>query len=863
MKRVISIILTAVFAFGAALPASAKTWITLSSWAYTDVSNYRKDGLLPQSMDGISDYTTEINRLQFAEILYNSLYKSRMINQNNYIHGFLDIKHVAATALKNQNIIEGEFVSEDEYGNKEYNFNPDKKLTREEMAAMLYRTIDRFAKGLLTAMSIVPADSDKVSDWAKEAVGAVLGSQVMLGRDGGNFDPQGTLTIEQAIVSVYRLYQMYPTAPNADGAGIRTNTETFIQSYENGMTETIKGNILYIKSGDNALMEFETDIYSCIDAVTVNGKNYAVAQHCNKKTDVYDMAEKKILFSIPYPFSFADGEYIVTESSDIGPMTFGLYDYSGKEILEPKYSYSEIETLKANNFEPQKEAYRAPDGWYYYADWHDKGHLYKVDTNGENKQKLSDRDCFNIKYINGWLYYSVRGEDEGKLFCVREDGKYEQQITEFDGSLLVRDDTRLNLVDEIKDQSENIYKGVWFSSYGGADDEYIYDDEWVYYIASHTDDERSDGSIYRIRFTEDGKAVKECISGDVKLRNVGYGAEALYNDGTIYFMSNNSWYVENQTHVPESIYSYKDGELKKISKDKDVSNFGFYKGRLAFSVITSRYEPQFEEDYSYITGMEVYIFDENCESFEILEEAKPYIEGKLAEGKGGHDYWLENRDNTNSRDDYADDTEDLPEEYVMENYSDERFTVFYDYEWKKIGEEEGMAGGPKNLCVRDADGKETVLCGTNEWEGGLRRIDDILYYMQNSYNNGHTGKILVAYNLNTGDKKQIADDVKNIWSYAREDDKFILVTDTNLNIVRYDINEDKCTALFPNSNSNKYGKLYYLTGMANMEGIYKVDVDGNISTVTDTLAMYGQYVPNGAQTGSRGDWYELYGRNDE
>lgn len=846
----------------AALPAQAKTWITLSSWAYTDVSNYRKDGLLPESMEEISDYTTDISRLQFAEVLYNSLIKSKLTNKYNSYNSFKDVKSAAASFLKTMDIVEGEVVSTDEYGNNEYNFYPDRKLTREEMAVMLYRTVTKYASGLLQAISSIPADDDKVSEWAKEAVGSVMGSGVMLGRDGGKFDPQGTLTIEQAIVSVYRLYQMYPTAPNADGAGIRTNTETFVQSYENGMSETIQGNMLYIKQGDSVLMEFETDVYSCIDAVTVGGRSYAVAQHCNKKTDVYDMETKNILFSIPYPYSYADSEYIVTENSDIGPMTFGLYDYSGKEIVEPKYSGEELEKLKANNFVMPKEEYRAPDGWYYYADWHDEGHLYKVDTNGENKQKLSDYDCFDIVYINGWLFYSARGEYENKLFCVRADGKHEQQLTENKGRLLVNDDTVLELV-----ENDGEPYNVWFSSYGYSYnyEDYVFDDEWIYYGEADEDsgENIAKGAIYRVRFEEDGTAVKEKVSGDIPMYTSVYGgANAIMRDSTIYFRSEKSW-VTMETE-DESLYAYKDGELEKISGDYDVSNFGFTEdGRLAFSVIENS-EEQFEDDYRYVIAMEIYVESEKGGEFVIYEEAEPYIKAKLENEKRSHDEWVEKYKNGTENEDnqwnYADlgEDEELPEEAVIEDVSDERYTVFYKYRWEKT-EHGGYAGGPVNLCVRDESGNVTVLCENNEWVGnGMERRGDVLYYTQTTSNNGHTSNAFIAHDLNSGAKNIIADDVNSIWVRSSENDKWFLYTDTNLNMNRYDLESGKITSVYPNSSSNRYGKLYYLTRMNyGVEGVYKIDTDGNISTVTDTLAMYGVYVPNGAKSGNSGEWFDL------
>jgi hypothetical protein len=48
------------------------------------------------------------------------------------------------------------------------------------------------------------ADSDKVSDWARESVAALAGLKVMEGTGGGMLSPKNSCTVEQAILLVYR-----------------------------------------------------------------------------------------------------------------------------------------------------------------------------------------------------------------------------------------------------------------------------------------------------------------------------------------------------------------------------------------------------------------------------------------------------------------------------------------------------------------------------------------------------------------------------------------------------------------------------------------------------------------------------------
>ena len=70
MKRIIAALTALMLLMPSAL---AETWITVSSWAYNDVSNFKKAGMLPESFDDISDFTQPVTRLQTAQILYSAL----------------------------------------------------------------------------------------------------------------------------------------------------------------------------------------------------------------------------------------------------------------------------------------------------------------------------------------------------------------------------------------------------------------------------------------------------------------------------------------------------------------------------------------------------------------------------------------------------------------------------------------------------------------------------------------------------------------------------------------------------------------------------------------------------------------------
>ncbi|MGN0108104.1 MAG: S-layer homology domain-containing protein, partial [Hominilimicola sp.] len=278
MKRIISIALTAVLmCTSLVLPATAATWVTVSSWAYNDVSNFKKEGLLPESFEDISDYTQDITRMQFAELIYSVLIKTKLTTgYADYIY-FDDTDSKAANTLRAMTIVEGEMLLaiEKESGAAiRNNFYGERLITREEMASMLYRTANEVCNLYFDDSSSDIADWDDISDWARESVSKMLSSGMLSGMEDGRFAPKSNLTIEQAITAVYRLYNNIPINPGADGANIKSNEEITVQSYSNGITETKKGNVLYLRNNSGVLMEFETDIYSNIYCETVDGVIY-------------------------------------------------------------------------------------------------------------------------------------------------------------------------------------------------------------------------------------------------------------------------------------------------------------------------------------------------------------------------------------------------------------------------------------------------------------------------------------------------------------------------------------------------------------------------------------------------------------
>lgn len=801
MKRIISIILAAVMIAAAMPQALAKSLVTVSAWAYNDVSNFTSKGLLPDSFENVKDYTQPITRLQFAELVYSAVGSMRPdgYRTNRY---FADTDSVAAAYLAYNLIMVGEGTGVGLYeigGDPSDVFYPDRQLTREEMAAVIYRAVRKFCPDMFEAEDKGEllgklSDHEAVSAWALDAVLELMRIGVISGMDDGSFEPKASLTIEQAIAVVYKLHNSLPAALKPDGADIHSSYETEIQTYSNGMVETKKNTVLYLRDGGKILMDFETDVYSNIYCESVNGIIYAAAQNIHGKTEVYNAVTKELIFTIPYPITGIDGEYIHTKSKNTGPMTFGLYDYSGRELLAPKYSLEEIEIIKENGHKVPVDEYQAPSGWIYFADQNDGGRLCRMDSNGENKQRLSDiENVCRIEYINGRIFFNAYSNKKEQLYCINTDGTGETRLSEMSASVNVSFDRYLRLVPA--DNSSTGYDMVDISNNG------IYSyDEWVYY--REYDNDAGISSLWRVNIMDNG-IKKEKIFGDDNVFDI---SDVQVKNGRIYWRVNAS--ENSDTGFKLSLYCFDGTEPKKLSGDMNVIDYGFYNDRLV--MITGGMGNADTEGGADTTA---YIADpdgSNLKVFTEIEQAKSRFVGTI--------------DNT-----YGKST------FEFEQYSDDTFTVYMISEW-------GENVNKNTLCAADADGHEIVIA---ENAYIVYRIDNTVYYRMYYSENDNS---IYSCDLNTGEQKTIADDVLwlSVKSITYGDDWFTYM-DYSHNIWRYDAKLGTRSEIFPNSSMRRYGKVQKMLGLN--DGMYKVDTDGNYALISTEYAANCLYVENGAKEG--------------
>lgn len=174
-----------------------------SAWAKEEVEAACELGLVPCHI--IGKFKTDINREEFCEIAIE-LVKLALNKDHDMVHmlngdiasPFDDVDNKAVGWAQKLEIVTG-------VGDKK--FEPKRGISRQEAAKMLYNICVKVLKMDKEAPKSNFADAESIADWAIEPVDYVLHKKLMNGVGDNKFDPKGSYTREQAILTMYRLYK--------------------------------------------------------------------------------------------------------------------------------------------------------------------------------------------------------------------------------------------------------------------------------------------------------------------------------------------------------------------------------------------------------------------------------------------------------------------------------------------------------------------------------------------------------------------------------------------------------------------------------------------------------------------------------
>ena len=164
----------------------------VADWARNFVALAVKNGIVPETGLG-DDYTKPITRAQFCA-LGVKLYETATGNAIAGRSSFDDTNDINVEKLASLGVVNG-------YGNGK--FGPNDTLTRAAAATMLVKIADNL--GIATTVKDTNFTDVASNHWASEFIARVGSIGVMNGTSATTFHPENHYTIEQSIVTMYRL----------------------------------------------------------------------------------------------------------------------------------------------------------------------------------------------------------------------------------------------------------------------------------------------------------------------------------------------------------------------------------------------------------------------------------------------------------------------------------------------------------------------------------------------------------------------------------------------------------------------------------------------------------------------------------
>lgn len=188
--------------------------INSSEWATDIIAEAVNLGII--SANNSWNFPSSICREDFCNIAVRMIESAGVIlpteNPQRPL-GIKDTENINVLKLYKAGVILGK-----EHHKTGITFAPGDFITREEAATILYRMSKVIGIGLGVVRSEVVYywDEDKASDWALEAIKYMRNMKVMEGVNGYEFYPKELYTVEQAVVTMVRLYNKYITQNNED-----------------------------------------------------------------------------------------------------------------------------------------------------------------------------------------------------------------------------------------------------------------------------------------------------------------------------------------------------------------------------------------------------------------------------------------------------------------------------------------------------------------------------------------------------------------------------------------------------------------------------------------------------------------------
>lgn len=174
--------------------------LLVSDWAREEVEAAVAIDLVPKELIG-ENLTKNVTRAEFAAIAV-TLYEN-LIGQEVYVDtDSMPFDDIDKSLYVNEIITA--YGLEITNGTSENTFSPDALITREQMATMIVRALNSAQISTVTESVLSFADSNNISEYAKDAVRFMSDKGIIKGVGDNKFAPKATATREQAILIAYR-----------------------------------------------------------------------------------------------------------------------------------------------------------------------------------------------------------------------------------------------------------------------------------------------------------------------------------------------------------------------------------------------------------------------------------------------------------------------------------------------------------------------------------------------------------------------------------------------------------------------------------------------------------------------------------
>jgi len=170
------------------------------SWGIDQVNKAKEYNLINDiNYECLNEYITREEVCELIVNLYEAMTEKEVVLPS--INKFIDTESEEVLKANALGIVNGI---------KETQFSPKSNVSKEEMATMIYRTLKLVDEDIVKGkFQITFSDEGEISKWARDAVGFLGSCDILSGVGSNRLDPKSSVTKEQAIILVKRVYERF------------------------------------------------------------------------------------------------------------------------------------------------------------------------------------------------------------------------------------------------------------------------------------------------------------------------------------------------------------------------------------------------------------------------------------------------------------------------------------------------------------------------------------------------------------------------------------------------------------------------------------------------------------------------------